>query len=455
MEIYTGIEFYADFLGIPEENFRIAHSFYSGDGSSQIYPDHWATGAATGVVNNLSSWSNFFSSGKIHFTGGSELISFNNDRKELLDFSISDSTIFVSFEKSGFGDNILFSSVGGGYPFFSGFCAGVNSANKFYLKYWNNVDKNSYTFVYKGALSNKNLMVLSRNESNVSIGRFNTNKFEFDVQQFDIYQNAFIESDFLYLGGYYSTTPGLPQKNSYSWAFEGASNFAGTIDKFYFVYDMPSFYTNDIGKSLFLNPTGQPGYFETGCVVTGNFVDSGYFSTGVTGIYTSGYVDVSTGITGYRNLKSGWAQYGFTGFYDQIVGSYYDSCGRPHDITQSVSGFGYITGYDVIKLPLTGYIYTSGSVDVPITGYIWNPTGVWVTGEVCDDVFIPTGEVQFKVDTGYLGSLSFNKVSLINPYSPIFNTGILDVFFEPSRYETLEYNKQTTYVADNMFSINL
>jgi hypothetical protein len=457
MEIYTGIEFYADYLGIPEENFRIAHSFYSGNGSSKIYPDHWATGAATGIVNGLGNWSNFFASGRINFTGGNELISFENGRSDLFDFSLSDSTIFISFEKSGFGDNILFSSIGGSYPYFSGLCVGVNSANKLYLKYWDSVNKNSYTFIYKDIIPKKNLFFLNRNESNVSIGRFNTNSLEFDIQQFDIYQNSIIESDYLYIGGYYSNLVGLPAKNNYPWAFEGASNFNGYIDKFYFIYDMPSFYINDIGRSLFLNPTGQPGYYEENCFITGNLVDSGYFTTGVTGIYVSGYVDISTGVTGYRNLKSGWSKYGFTGFYDDIVGSYYDSCGRSHNITQSVSGFGYITGYDVIKLPLTGYIYTSGSLDIPLTGDIWNPTGIWVSGEICDDTFIPTGDIQFKIDSGYLNSLSYDKVSIINTDLLSLNTvgSPIDIFFEPSQYKKLNYNNQTTYVANNIYGTNL
>ena len=47
-KLYTGVEFIADTLGIPEQNFRNAFTFYSGkNAGNYIYPEPWATGAAT------------------------------------------------------------------------------------------------------------------------------------------------------------------------------------------------------------------------------------------------------------------------------------------------------------------------------------------------------------------------------------------------------------------------
>jgi hypothetical protein len=454
MEIYTGIEFFADYLGIPEQNFRIAHSFYSGDGVSKIYPDHWATGAATGNINGISNWSDTFNSGVLSFNGGNELISFSNGYLANSDLSLNDATIFISFEKTGFKDNILFSSMQGSAPFISGICVGVNSANKLYLKYWDNVDYNPRTLLYTGILSNKNLICISKNASVLSMGRFDSNTFDFKFQEFTIYENSLIESDHLYLGGYYSSVVGLPSKTDHGWAYENTENFMGYVDKFYYIYSMPSFYNNDIGKSLCLNPTGQLGYYDTGCYTTGNLVDSGFFTTGVTGIYSSGYIDISTGTTGYRELKSGWAEWGFTGYYDQVVGNYFDSCGKSHDVISTFSGFGYITGYDVIKLPLTGYIYTTGYLDIDLTGYIWNNTGVWVTGEICDDVFIPTGDMQFKVDQTYIDSLSYKDITIVSNKENILLSGRMDVFFEDSQYKTLGHNKIPNYINDNVYTID-
>jgi hypothetical protein len=455
MEIYTGIEYFADLLAIPEDNFRIATSFYSGDGRSLVYPDHWSTKACTGsgLGINESNWSAFFPSGSINFWGGQQLVLFKNDDPNNKDLSLNGSSIFVSAERLGSEDTILLSSLGGQYPFFSGFCLGINQANKLYFKYWNSVERSPYTFIYNKIISDKNLFFLSREESTISMGRFNSNTMEFDIEQFDLFKNEFIESDDLYLGGYYSDFGPILAQDFPGWAFSGSCNFSGSVDKLYFIYDFPKFYLNDIGKSMFLNPSGVDGYSEINCYTTGNIVDSGYFTTGVTGIYPSGYTIQETAITGYRSLLSGWVEYGFTGYYSAVVGSYYDQCGDQYDITQTFPGSGFITGFDAIKLPLTGFIYRTGSIDISLTGQIWNPTGVWVTGEICDDVFIPTGETQFKIDYDYLRSISFKEISMIDRSLSNLASGDLRIYTEPNQFEELVFNKTASYVSNNIFRI--
>jgi hypothetical protein len=444
MVIYSGVEFSADFLGIPENNFRIAlDQILSGDGQSIVYPDNWAFKAATGSGVNFTSvdFNNFFESGRLNFDGDS-ILAFKNGDNFNYDFSLEASTIFLSFERKRIENEILLSSIDGVNPFYSGFCLGVNHANRLYFRYWNGKENGCSTFVYPEILADKNLIYLSRSNDLINLGRYDINEFDFKFYSFNIPNNNFIESNEIYLGGYHTQkNPSFLDKNRADWAFNGAKNFSGVIDAFYFIFSFPIFYSDEIARGIFSSPSGQAGYMETFCFETGYFIDSGFFTTGITGYSDEPYSEYRTGITGYRNIYSGWSTYGFTGYYDLVVGMYYDNCARPHDIIESISGFGLITGFEIIKRPLTGVTVTTGFNRVDLTGSIFNSTGVWFTTNICDDRFIETGtEILYNIDYDYLKSLSFKEISIIDRSfgSGFYGSGI--VLLPPQEDKELYYN---------------
>lgn len=447
-KLYTGVEFTADLLGIPEQNFKAAFSFYSGESSnSNIYPESWATGSATGILIN-NNWSQSFKSGSIYFDGDSSLMRFTNGYAPNQDFSLTNSTIFLSFERRRNTDEILMSSIEGTNPFFSGFCLGVNNANRLYFKYWNTVDK-VYTFTYPKILANKNLIVLNRTQSSISIGKFNNNSQKFEYEYFDIYKNNCIDSSTLYLGGYHSTgIPNLSQSQQISkapWAFTGTHNFSGRIDKFYNVFNMPMIYADNLAQSMYSSFSGYDGYTEQICYITGYISNSGSYTTGVTGSYFSGFSSGITGITGYNEYLSGYSYTGFTGFYNAIVGYYYDLCKISHPIIKTYPGSGLITEYKNIKEPLTGVTYITGGETIDLTGYIWNPENIYITGTVCDDIFRITGNILYDTDKDYLRSLSYSAISLVSPSKTGKYLKSGELFFEDFSEKELLYNINMLY----------
>jgi|LakMenEpi06Jul12_1017403.scaffolds.fasta_scaffold00001_4 hypothetical protein len=457
-KLYTGVEFAADFLGIPEQDFKAAFSFYSGEKSnSNIYPEPWATGSATGVLVN-NNWGKVFKSGAIDFDGDSSLMYFTNGYVPNRDFSLTNSTIFLSFQRNRSDDEILMSSIQGTNPFFSGFCLGVNAANKLYFKYWNTVDQ-VYTFTYEKILSNKNLILLNRTQSNIALGRFNNNTQEFDYEYFDIYKNNCIDSSTLYLGGYYSTgVLNLSQSQQIArapWAFAGSKNFSGRVDKFYNIFNMPMIYANQIARAMYSNFNGYAGYTEQICYTTGYISNSGSYTTGVTGSYFSGFTSGFTGVTGYNEYLSGYSYTGFTGFYSVTVGYYYDLCKISHPIIKTYPGSGLITEYKNIKEPLTGLIFITGGETIDLTGDIWNPESVYVTGTVCDDIFRVTGDIVYDIDKDYLQSLSYSQISVLSPSltGKYIKSG--EFFAEDYSPTALIYNANMPYDAySNKFLAN-
>jgi hypothetical protein len=452
MELYTGMDFFGDSLGIPESTFKVAMSFYSGS-FPYIDKDFWATDSCSGLAIGASelAWNNgFFSSGRVLFDGDS-LISFKNTNEDNKKLFLSDSAIFMSFERMRNDNEILISSIDSNNNVFSGFCLGINDANKLYFKYWNSVE-GAFTFTFSPFLSKKNLIFLSREESTISIGRFNNNSLLFEVENFPIYKNNLVESNDLVLGGYYTdNNPSFLDKNRAPWAFDNAKNFSGAVDKYYHISNFSSIYKDAIVSGFFAKPTAAEGYSETYCYETGFFEPSGSFVLAKTGVFVSGYSSGVEVITGYYTFESGYTYYGLIGYEDTVVGEYEDQCKVTHPIIETNPVSGFITDYKLVKLPLFDVIYKTGAVEIDLSGLVYQEEMIPVTETICDDRFFPTGDVKYSYDTGYLSSLSYNKFYFTGNDESFPWIVDSELYIKPFALENYKYNllAQSSDVAED------
>lgn len=441
------MDFFSDTLRIPEETFKAAFSFYSGQ-YPVIYREAWASGACSGIAVgvNLTDWnSKFFNSGYLSFDGKS-IVRFSNSGSQFnRNLPLEDASIFLSFERKRQGNEVLLSSINGSSSLFSGYCLGINDANKLYLKYWNSVD-GGFTLTSSLNLSKKNLIYLNKDGSNVTVGRFNNNTLAFENESFSIYRNNFIESNDLVLGGYYAESdPSFLNKNRAPWAFDGALNFSGVIDKFYFVYNMPSVYQNLLVSGIFAKSTGVDGYTETLCYETGFFQETGEYIYTKTGVFASGYVSGSVEITGYTPFQSGYTYFGLVGYQDVLVRTYEDQCKITHNVFEKRPVSGFITDYVTVQLPVYGTIFKSGTIDIDLSGFVFQSEVVPITQTICDDNFIITGDVFFSWDTGYLASLSYDKYYFPQNNNSFLWLNNLEIYAKPYTLETFRYNKNAFY----------
>ena len=425
MNEYTGVKFFVDDLDIRYSQVVSAFSFYSGWAENNfVYPESWATGSATGVLNNTGSFYNNIGSGS--FDGSTYMLL---DR----DIDLEDATIFLSYERLRNNDEILLSSVtGDSFDTYSGFCLGVNDANKLYFKYWNPVE-GAFTFLYHGVLSDKNLIVLKQDNSIVSIGHYNNNTFSFEIEEFQVYENSFRYNNELILGGSPVTVP---------WN-NNVSNFSGYIDNFFIFKDVSFLYRDNLASGLYSVVTGYEGYTETFCYTTGLFELSGFNSTGVTGYYESGFVYESEGITGYEKVASGFSYSGITGEEQVSLGYYVDNCGLSKELFFNSGVSGLISGEYLVNTPLTGIIYETGFTKIELTGFFTGSGLDSVTGEVCTDVFYKTGSVLYDLDVDFLASLSYKEVSLF--FEIKSGVDIIEIFNEDYQNKTLTYNQNLSF----------
>jgi hypothetical protein len=423
MNYYTGLYNKLLYLGLNTDNVFTSFGFYSGNKNNNIiYPDEWAFPfSASGqlITQNPSS---FYFTGSGFFDGKTNI-------KIDKPFEIENSIIFCSYTKQNNKDEILFSSItGNSFSNYSGYCLGVNEANKLYFKYWNPVE-GPFTFVFNNIISDKNLIYIYKQFNILTIGKFNNNTFEFETETFSIFNNAFRDSNQLFLGG-------NTFSNNIPWV--NANNFSGYIDKFYILKDTPSFYVNELGISLFSNPSFLSTGVEVNCVRTGVPTFSGFSYTGVTGIFPSGFTIQNTGITGFVNILSGFSYTGVTGFQQNIIGSYIDNCGIPVNIFQSTPLTGTITGNLNILSGLSGIITSTGILNINLTGTITGQTLIFITGEQCI-----TGErfnliLDYTKDIPFLRSLSFSSISLLK--DNLIAGDILEVLTENYSPNFLNYN---------------
>jgi hypothetical protein len=446
VNIISGMNFLVEALNIDIQDIPAAFSFRANPtfNTNIIYPDPWASGSSSGILNTVGGNGFFTYSGTGNFNGNNY---FNLNKN----YSFNNSTIFLSYEKLRSGNEILLSSItGNSFNNSSGFNLGINDANKLYLKYWNNVE-GPFTFTYSGILSDKNIIVINRSDSIITLGHFNNNTFEFSSQEFEIFQNNFINSSNLFIGG----TPNRP-----NWDLNNPSNFSGYMDRLYIFNNIPFVYANVLSRGLFSEPTGFAGELEEYCYTTGFLSGSGFSYSTVTGVLVSGFQSGITGITGYQEVISGSSFTGITGYSGKYLGSYIDNCGNNIDIIEQVPLSGIISNEITITVPLTGITFVTGFVDVPLIGVETGIQNVFVTGLICDSYFNNIGDVLYAYDEPYLSSLSYKEISLLTTVNPnkIEPTGndIIEIYAEKYQPKTLEYNKNLAYdtLNENYFYID-
>ena len=438
----SGIKFAVDRLGIDYSNVFTAFSFSSefDTNSNILNSDSWTIESCSGILNKTTPFYNYSGTG---YFDGNTFIELNKD------YQLNNSTILMSYEKLRAGNEILLSSVNGdSFNSYSGFYVGVNDANKLYLKYWNNVE-GVFTLIYHKTLSNKNLIIIDRSSSNIKLGHFNNNTFEFETENFLIFQDNFINSNNLYVGG---------SPNIINWGGENLLNFSGYLDKFYIFNEIPFIYVNSLAQGLYSAPTGYAGEFIENCYVSGFLSGSGFSYTGVTGTVNSGFLSGIVGVTGYANILSGYSYSGITGSVRNNIGSYIDNCGNNIDIFETILLSGLIYEEVPIRTALTGLTFVNGSVSLNLTGTVTGIQNVYVTGAICESVFNVTGDVAYEYNQDYLSSLSYKEISLLSVIEPNQNIDddILEIYTEIYKNATLDYNKNLIFdnISQNYFYID-
>jgi hypothetical protein len=426
--MFTGVKYFSDELGLNPEQFKIAFNFYYNNSYLNIKPEYWATEAATGIVNN----NNFFNfDGTGYFNGSTYL---QLDKRFILG---NDSVILFSFERQRNADEILFSSVlGDSFNTYSGFCVGVNDANKIYFKYWNPVE-GVFTFTHPHTLANKNIIYISKKTSTLSIGNFNNNIFEFENSEFNIKNDAFRESDNLIIGGK------LVNNN---WLDNTILNFSGYIDNFYLIKDCPDVYVNQLVSGLYATPLFDGGNLVTECFNTGFLSGSGYSFTGITGYQLQEVITFSTGITGYSTILTGSCFSGITGYQDISLGFYVDNCGITKEIFEKIGISGQICNQFEIQIPVTGLITNTQYNQIALSGIISGTENVFVTGIQCFEYTSGSNFIGLQINTGFLESLSFSEISLL---SEVKSSDKSEFIAEKYRPNMLYYNNNLNYDSIN------
>jgi len=426
--MFTGMKYFIDLLGINYSNINTAFTFLSGqniNSPNTVYSESWATGASSGTLNQVG---NFFQNSGTGFFNGSTFLRLSNS------FTFdNNSTILFSYEKRRLGNEILMSSISGtSFNTFSGFCVGVNDANKLYFKYWNPVE-GPFTFIYSKVLSDKNLMIINRNTNNLSIGKLNSNNLDFDIEQFDIKNNSFRESDRLVLGG-------MP--NNISWVGDNLLNFSGYFDDFYIFKNLPFEYRNYYVSGILCSPTGTTGIFETICYTTGYLYNSGFSYSGVTGYALTPYLITRTGITGYGTQVTGFSYSGVTGYANISLGFFNDACKNTFEIFSQQPLSGLINSFYTGVRSLTGLIISTGYNQIELTGLITGIEKKYFTGEKCDTISIGNSFPLFKYNSAFLNSLSFSEISLFSEVNALDD--LVEIYYDTGVNSGI-YNKNLNY----------
>jgi hypothetical protein len=417
-----------------------AFTFFSGR-SNVVFREDWATGSASGFLNtgiNVYVTGSFFQYTGTGFFNGSAVMKLSNP------YTFENDTILLSYEKLRTGDEILLSSAtGNSFSTYSGFCVGVSHSNKLYFKYWNSVE-GPFTFTAPNVLANKNLVLLNRNEDSFTIGTLNNNSLKFELNNFNIKNNVFVQSSELFLGGMYNNVP---------WANDRSLNFSGYVDEFYIFKDIPLFYQDYLISGIIYTGVQTQGYNESYCYITGFLTGSGFSTSGVTGFVTTPYTITGTGITGYININTGYYSYsGVTG-YTNVSRGFYSYCSNTVQISGAVPVSGRITISGQSLQGLTGLIITTGYNQTLLTGNITGINQVYTTGQICSTFFVSTGDPLFFKNNNYLKSLSFSEVSVLSPLNK--QSDIIEVYHDSYLDKTLYYNRDLLFnFADDNFINN-
>jgi hypothetical protein len=430
----TGMKYFIDLLSIDYQNIEAAFNFISGQNTNSpnsVYAESWATGSSSGVLNQTGVFFQFRGTG--HFNGSTYM---NLSKPFTFD---NNSAILFSYEKTNARDEIIMSSISGtNFNNYSGFCLGVNNANKLYFKYWNPVE-GPFTFTFGKNLADKNLIILNKNNDDLTIGKFNNNLFDFELENFKFKNNAFRESNKLIIGG-------MP--NSISWANSDTNNFSGYIDNFYIFKNTSFLYKNYYASGLVYSPTGAEGLTGENCFFTGYLSGSGFSFTGVTGYLNQPFLTTGTGVTGTINRNITGSSYsGVTGYSNISLGFFNDGCGNTQEIFGQTPLSGLITITYTGAINLTGLIITTGYNQIPLSGPITGVEYVYITGQSCTPFFQITGNVLFNQDVNFLKSLSYSQISLLSEIKS--GNHILEIYNEPYQTNKLNYNTNLQYSLTN------
>lgn len=432
----SGIKFFLDIFQEPIDKVLIGFDFISGNNSNLVYPEKSVQFGLTGNLNNANTFYQYYGTG---FFDGNTIISFDQP----INFN-NNYTFLFSYEKQRAQDEILLSSfLGNSNDTYSGFYIGINDANKIYFRYWNPVE-GAFTFTYSKILSDKNLVFLSRNSSTFSIGSFNNSLRIFDIENFDIYENAILQSDRLYIGGT-NVTNNLNQNSS---------NFSGLMDRFYLINNLPLIYINTISSGFYASPISPQGYMEQTCFETGYNITSGYITTGITGTFIEEILTGSYEITGLQEVQTGYCYQGLTGYNVVQVGTFINNCGNQQIIYNKIPLSGEICEYWNIGVPSSGWVPRTEYQTVSLTGFISGDVDIRITGLECQSFFVKTGDFNYYINTGYLESLSYPEISLFfNINSP---QDLIEIYNENFSTQDKKYNQLLRFnnILGNHFYID-
>jgi hypothetical protein len=436
---YTGLKYIFNDFNIDINQIDAAFDFKENTTFSlNVQPNFWAINSATGILNNTSSFYNF--SGTGYFNGNNLMrlnkpITLNNN-----------SILLLSYEKLRQADEILVSSItGNSFNTYSGFCIGVNNANKLYFKYWNPVE-GPFSFTCQNTLSDKNLITVSKNGPIISMGHFNNNTFEFELEPFEIKGGQFRESNQIFLGGKNVNVPWVP-----------GVNFSGYVDYFYIFNNISDLYLNNIGSGVFSN-IYDVDITGSNCINSLVWKTSGYLYSGITGTRTVTILSTGDPISGYELVTTEYCYTGITGYQRIIIGTQIQ-CGKiaPIYFEQPISGL----ICDTIETSIATYQTIPTGICIVeeiLSGSISGTTGFFTFENVCTDFFSGT-VVSGSPDILYLQSLSSKEISLLKPLEDIsFSTGnLLEIYYEKYKPVNLFYNQNLNYdrVNNNFFSNNL
>jgi hypothetical protein len=420
---YTGLKYILDSLGIENNQIKASFDFQENiNPSLTVLPNFWSNSSVSGILNNINNFYDFPGTG---FFDGNTLMELNQSL-ELND----NSTFLFSFEKLRQKDEILISSIGGNsINNYSGFFIGVNDANKLYFKYWNSIE-GPFTFTYNNILADKNLVFINKNNSTVTIGKFNNNTFNFDIESFEIKNNFFLDNSKIFLGG---------KTGNYPWVF--GSNFSGYIDNFYFFRDVSNFYLNNLAQGLFSNINVLLSTI-TNCYNEIVWKESGYFYSGITGVRINETVTQELAITGYELITTGYCYNTITGYQNVVIGTEID-CGIIRDIIFKQPIFAEVCDFYQIGVPVSGYINITGYTQEILSGLISGSTGFFTTEEICNE-FVSGETVQYILNNNYLSNLSFSEISFLKTIDKTKND-IIEIYIEKYQPIELFYNRNLLY----------
>jgi hypothetical protein len=294
--VYSGINYFYEFLGLDEDSFRIFYDFSQGSGQN-IESIPLGKSIYDGDILNSND---FFVNGSGDFIRDSgTFIKINNPETGLF----SNESTFIISQKTKYNEDgvggILFSNYAG-EEIKSGFAFGINDANKFFFQMFDNTGPVVFNTSY--ILGEKNLLSVSLGLNNVSLSCFDFNSKSLLTESFSINSNFLLDSHLWQIGSAsYSNDSSL-------------KSFDGYIDSF-----------------LYFNQLITPANIRR--LSSGIYCDVEYVDP-ISGLFGSGE------ITGYSQLTTGIT--GVVGFENQITGSGFTSGGAV-PIFQNVPIFGPIS----------------------------------------------------------------------------------------------------------------